>query len=121
MSEPQVAQEAAFSYYPRLKRLKDHVDRHYAEEMSLAVAARITGLEKKYFSTFFHEKTGVCFKDWLAQVRIDRALEMLRAQDVSITRTAFAVGFQDLRTFERTFKRCTGMTPSAYKRKARPC
>lgn len=121
MSQSYNGHQAAFAYYPRLKRLKDHVDQHYDEELSLAVAARITGLEKKYFSTFFHEKTGVCFKDWLAHVRIARALEMLKAQDVSITRTAFAVGFQDLRTFERTFKRCTGMTPSAYKRKVRPC
>ena len=117
----QDAHEAAFTYYPRLKKLKNHVDQHFADKISLSVAAEVTGMERKYFSAFFREKTGVCFKDWVAQVRIGRALDMLRAQDVSITCTAFSVGFQDLRTFERTFKRCTGMTPSAYKRKVRPC
>ena len=112
--------EAVFAYYPRLRKVKEHVDRHLGDDLSLAAAARIAGLEEKYFSSFFHEKTGMCFRDWIARTRVDQAAEMFSSQDYTITYTALAVGFRDLRTFERAFKRWRGMTPRAYKRSVQP-
>lgn len=43
-----------------------------------------------------------------------------RIRDDSVARVAFAVGFRDVRTFERAFKRCVGLTPSAYRASVRP-
>ena len=111
---------AAFVYYQRLQRVKDYVDRKYDEEISLTEAARIAGLEKKYFSTYFRQKTGVCFKDWVTEVRVSQAKAMMEVQNYNITEIGFAVGFRDLRTFERAFKRCTGMTPRDFKNSVRP-
>ena len=113
--------QAAFSYYPRLRRVEQYVYQNYCENISLKTAARFAGLEEKYFSAYFHAKTGVCFKDWLTHVRVTRAIELMKDHDESITAVAFTVGFQDLRTFERVFKRSTGLTPRAFKRSARPC
>ncbi len=113
--------QAAFSYYARLARVKEYVDSHYTEEVTLTVAAGIAGLEPKYFSAFFRDKTGVCFSDWLRQLRVEKALDLMRARNYSITEVAFEVGFQDLRTFERAFKRVTTMTPREFKRSVRPC
>lgn len=110
----------AFSYYDRLRKIEQYVNERYADKVSLETAARVAGLEEKYFSAFFHSKTGVCFKDWLAYIRVTRAMEMMKARDHSITTVAFTVGFQDLRTFERAFKRCTGLTPQAFKKTVRP-
>ena len=63
-------QRNAFQYYHRLQEIKRFIEEHYMEEISLKKAARIAGLEKKYFSTFFHRKVGVGFKHWLTHLRI---------------------------------------------------
>lgn len=120
MCNPEKVDIPAFSYYEQLRKVKQYFDQHQDESLSLRKAASIAGLEEKYFSAFFHAKTGLCFKDWLACVRVARAIELMRAHDQTITFIAFAVGFQDLRTFERAFKRCTGVTPLAFKSSVRP-
>ena len=100
--------------------LKSYMDRNYSEEINLEKASRIVGLEKKYFSAYFRKRTGVCFKDWVAQFRVEKAMAMMQEHNFSITEIAFDVGFHDLRTFERSFKKRTGMTPRAYKISVRP-
>ncbi len=103
--------EAAFFFCPRLANVKRYVDEHDSEPLTLGQAAHIAGMERTYFSKYFHERTGVCFKDWIAFERIKRAVLMLTNHDHNITDLAFAVGFQDLRTFERAFKKFVGITP----------
>ena len=88
--------------------------------LSLEIAAEVAGLEKTYFSTFFHQKTGICFRDWLSSVRVMRAMEIMTTEDLPITDVAFTVGFQDLRTFERAVEKHTGLTPRAVKDWLRP-
>jgi AraC-like DNA-binding protein len=112
--------QSAFSYYARLERLERFVSENFREHISAPQAARIAGLGEKYFSTFFREKTGVCFRDWLASIRIAEAKRLLETRNHSITRVGLEVGFQDPRTFERAFKKLTGMTPSEFKKLVRP-
>jgi AraC family transcriptional regulator len=109
----------AFEYYPRLRRVKEHVERHLAEPLSLADVAGVAALSEKYFSTFFRARTGVRFAAWLRRLRIQRAMELLRCRDESITEIAWSTGFRDLRTFERNFKKQVSVSPSTYKRRAR--
>ena len=116
MSQPEKPNNIAFQYYPALRRIEIYIQENYFEEVSLETAARIAGLDRKYFSTFFHQKVGVSFCHWLMQTRINKALDFLESEDHSITEIAFAVGYQDLRTFERAFKKCTGRTPSEIKK-----
>jgi two-component system response regulator YesN len=99
-----------FFFCPRLAKIKRHVDEHYAEPFTLTQAAEIAALEKTYFSRVFKEKVGISFVDWLGRERIKRAVLMLMDHDHRISDLAFAVGFGDLRTFERTFKKCVGLT-----------
>lgn len=103
--------EFAFFFCPRLAKVKRHVDEHYAAPLSLGQAAHIAALERTYFCKYFHSKVGVCFADWITRVRINRALLMLMSHDHGISDLAFAVGFKDLRTFERAFKKFAGVTP----------
>ena len=110
----------AFEYYRRIKKVKNHIEANYCSHVSLSGAAKMAGLERKYFSRFFKNKTGICFKDWVAVVRIKQSQAMLMKQDYTVTETCFAVGFRDLRTFERTFKKHTGMTPSEFKASVAP-
>jgi len=112
--------ERSFAYYRRLNRLRQFVLEHLEEPIDLADAARVASLERTYFCRFFRHKVGVGFRQWLNEIRIQRAEELLSEHNLAITEVALAVGFRDLRTFERAFKRVAGVTPHAYKRRVRP-
>ena len=109
-----------FDYYPRLNRLRQYVEQSYSEPISLKSAASIAALESTYFSSYFRAKVGITFTEWLRQVRIEKAMELMKASDSSITHIAYEVGFGDLRTFERAFKKHTRMTPREFKKSVAP-
>lgn len=113
--------ERIFQFYPSLRRARDFVEKRYSENVALGDVARVAGLEKKYFSAYFRAKSGVPFRHWLGSVRVREAIRMMSEQDDSLTFIALEVGFQDMRTFERTFKRLTGLTPREVKRQLVPC
>jgi len=110
----------AFQYYSRLKRVKEHVDEYYSEGISLEKAARIAATEKTYFSTFFRKKVGITFTDWLRQLRVAKAIEIMKTRNQSIIDIAFEVGFGDLRSFERAFKKYTNVTAREFKQSILP-
>jgi len=112
--------DQVFTYYSRLARVKEHVEHNLDGDLSLAAVAGVAGMERGYFSRFFRQKTGVRFSNWVASLRVQRAKDLMRSANRSITRVAYSVGFRDVRTFERTFKRDTRMTPSAFKKLVRP-
>ncbi len=120
MISEQSINTAAFNYYGRLGKVKHFVDEHYAEQVTLKKAAQVACLEEKYFSTYFREKTGMRFVDWVAEVRISHAMDMLRQHDKPISVVCDASGFRDMRTFERAFRKCMDMTPSEFKRSVEP-
>ena len=110
----------SFEYYARLGRVKKHVEQYYTEEISLENAAQIAATEKTYFSSFFREKVGITFTEWLRQFRVTKAIEIMKTRNESIINIAFEVGFQDLRTFERAFKKYTNLTAREFKRSILP-
>jgi two-component system response regulator YesN len=112
--------EAAFKYYDRLARVRAFVEANLEEELSLTKVSQIADLSPKYFSAFFRQHTGVRFGDWITGVRIGRARTLLTERNRSVTRVALAVGFKDVRTFQRAFKKVTGMTPRAFKKTVAP-
>ena len=110
----------AFSYYARLSPVLKSVTANVSMPISLAAAAKLAGLEQKYFSAFFHSKVGATFTEWVRILRVSRAMELMRHHDYSIVRIGFAAGFRDVRTFERAFKRHVGVSPRAYRASVRP-
>ena len=117
--ESPIAQEI-LQYYPRIRRVDEYVREHLSEPLTLVVVAEVSCLEPKYFSAYFRQKTGILFNRWLAMLRVNQACSLLRGQDRSIREVATAVGFKDIRTFERTFKRLRGMTPREFQALVRP-
>ena|SRR5213593_1574749 len=110
----------ALMYYAPLTAVLQYVQEHISKPICLEEVAKAAGLEKKYFSAFFHSKVGTPFSHWLRLLRVTRAAQLMRDHDESIPRVAFAAGFRDIRTFERVFKRYVGVTPSAYRASVRP-
>ncbi len=109
-----------FGYDPRLKRLHEYVEQNYSEPIPLEKAARIAALGKSYFSSYFRAKVGITFTEWLRQVRVEKAMELMKAHEFSISEVAEAVGFKDLRTLERAFKRYALKTPREFKKSVLP-
>ena len=112
---------AAFEYYGRLGKVKQYIDLHFAEDVTLKTAADVACLEEKYFSNFFHAKTGLRFVDFVSYVRVEKAKELIEQHDTSISEVAAVVGYHNRRTFERAFKKWTGITPIEFKAIVRPC
>jgi AraC-like DNA-binding protein len=110
--------EAAFSYYGSLEKIKRHVEENYCLILPLNAAARVACMETSYFSAFFHAKIGVRFRDWLHQVRIERSMDLIANKGHSVTEAAFAVGYSDLLTFGRAFKKIVKMPPMQFKKMA---
>lgn len=109
-----------FQYYRRLQQVHEFVEVHLHEAISVARVAAVVGLSEKYFSTFFRQKVGVGFHEWLTCRRLERARAMMADHDYTLTEISFEVGFNDLRTFERNFKRRFGCTARDLRRELQP-
>ncbi len=112
--------DAAFSYYPRLHRVKTFVESHLSEHISLEDAARVAAYETTYFCSWFHRRAGLRFTEWLALERVERAIELIRTSDRPMWDVARTVGFTSLRSFERAFKRGTLLSPKVFQSLVRP-
>lgn len=100
----------------RLRRLMNHVASHVDDPLSLARAAQICGLERTYFCRFFRAHAGILFSDWSRRIRVERAKTLLRGEHRSVLAVALAVGYRDITTFERNFRRCEQLSPAEYRK-----
>lgn len=106
----------AFDYYPALKKIREHFEEHYSDALSLSEAAKMAAFEAKHFSKFFRAQVGIGFKQWTDFIRIERAMMLMRTEHQSITDIAFAVGFRDLRAFQRAFKKHAKITAREFRK-----
>lgn len=84
-------------------------------ELSLESIAEAFGLSPYYVSRFFREQNHINLKDYIADLRIERAKELLTRTDVSVGDVVSQVGYQSASSFIRKFKMVTGMTPGQYR------
>lgn len=118
--DPSAFNEASFSYYQRLERVWHFVEENHPKRISLADAAQVARMKPTAFSDFFRRKTGICFRDWLAAVRVNEAMEMMSANNLPVKEIALEVGYGNLRSFQRVFLRLTGQSAIEYKHSVRP-
>ena len=100
---------------PRLRRFVEEISKDPQSERNLNVWARFTGMSKRSLLRNFHQETGMTIGQWRQHLRILVALEKLSKRS-SVTETCFAVGYNSVSAFIKTFKRIVGMTPRAYSR-----
>ena len=112
------------SYYARrvtaaeaahLRRAKDLVDREYARPLDVAALARVAHASPAHFSRRFKAAYGETPHQYVLTRRVERAQELLRNTDTSVTDICLEVGFQSLGSFSSAFHRVAGMTPTAYR------
>lgn len=100
----------------RLRSVLWHVLDNLDQRLFCAQAAKIVSVERKYFSRFFLREAGFNFSWWNREIRIRLATQLLHQESHNIESVALEVGYADLTTFERAFKKCNGVAPRAYRR-----
>ena len=100
-----------------LRRARDHADRHYAEPLDLDALAAIAGLSKFHFQRLFKATYGLTPAAYVSERRIERAQDLLRATNLTVTEVCHAVGFSSLGSFSSRFRDLVGETPSEFQRR----
>lgn len=99
-----------------LRRVRDRIDREYAQPLDVEALARGAHMSAGHLSREFKLAYGESPYSYLMTRRIERAMALLRAGDLSVTEVCFAVGCSSLGTFSTRFTELVGMPPSAYRR-----
>jgi AraC-like DNA-binding protein len=104
----------------RLRRVRDRIDRDYAQPLDVEALARGAHMSAGHLSRQFRLAYGEPPYGYLMTRRIERAMALLRRGDLSVTEVCFAVGCSSLGTFSTRFTELVGVSPSTYRREAAP-
>jgi AraC-like DNA-binding protein len=99
----------------RLRRVRDRIDREYAQPLDVEALARGVNMSAGHLSREFKIAYGEPPYSYLMTRRIERAMALLRRGDLSVTEVCFAVGCSSLGTFSTRFTELVGLPPSTYR------
>jgi AraC-like DNA-binding protein len=102
----------------RLRRVRDRIDREYAQPLDVEALARGVHMSAGHLSRQFRIAYGESPYSYLMTRRIERAMALLRRGDLNVTEVCFAVGCSSLGTFSTRFTELVGMPPSTYRHQA---
>jgi AraC-like DNA-binding protein len=98
-----------------LRRARDHIDRNYASPLDLDALARVAGVSKHHFVRSFEAAYGETPIRYLSRRRIERAQDLLRTANLTVTEVCMLVGFASLGSFSSRFTHLVGESPLAYR------
>ena len=101
-----------------LRRARDHADRNYTEPLDLSALAEVAGLSKYHFQRLFKATYGLTPAAYLSRRRIERAQDLLRATNLTVTEVCHAVGFSSLWSFSSRFHELVGESPREFQRRS---
>jgi len=101
-----------------LRKVRDRIDRDYAQPLDVEALARGVNMSAGHLSRQFREAYGEPPYSYLMTRRIERAMTLLRNGDLSVTDVCFAVGCSSLGTFSTRFTELVGVSPSGYRQEA---
>jgi AraC-like DNA-binding protein len=102
----------------RLRRVRDRIDRDYAQPLDVEALARGVNMSAGHLSRQFRLAYGESPYSYLMTRRIERAMALLRRGDLSVTAVCFEVGCSSLGTFSTRFTELVGVPPSVYRQKS---
>lgn len=99
------------------RQIRRFINNNYYQKIEFTALARRFGYTRNYISTLFKNKYGISPSDYLANLRIEKAKELLTdsTENLSVGQIALAVGFSDALYFSRLFSKKTGVSPSKYR------
>lgn len=99
-----------------IRLAKQYIQEHYADPITLEEVAEASGFSGSYFSTIFKKETGKGFNQYVTQIRMEEAKNLLRDTDLQVAEICRRVGYQDLKHFNRLFSKEAGLTPGEYRK-----
>jgi AraC-like DNA-binding protein len=99
----------------RMLRARDAIDRDYARPLDIRALARVAIVSEAHFIRQFKATFGETPHRYLQRRRIERAMALLRAGELSVSEICLEVGFASFATFSRTFREILGESPSAFR------
>ena len=98
-----------------IDKAKEYIGSRYHKDISLDDVSREVDISPYYFSKIFKEETGENFIEYVTNIRITKAKELLQNSELSMKEICAAVGYSDPNYFSRTFKKNVGVTPTEFK------
>lgn len=95
---------------------KQYIQEHFNETLTLESVSGEAGFNTTYFSSMFKKETGVTFSEYLQEVRMNRAKELLKETNRNIQDICEEVGYNDLKSFTKIFAKHTGLKPNEYRK-----
>ena len=106
-------------YMGTIQQAKDYIDHHYMEpELSLNEVAAHVNLSPSHFSVVFSKEASQTFKEYLTEIRIKKAKELLRTTALRSADIAYQVGYSDPHYFSHVFRKVTGLSPNEFRNRA---
>lgn len=105
----------ADSLATKLNRLLEHLQTHYAEELSLDEAAEKLSVSKYHFTRVFRRYTGQTFNDYLTSLRIRAAEDLLKQGSIPVSEICALCGYASLSSFNRNFRKLKGCSPTEFR------
>jgi AraC family transcriptional regulator len=100
----------------KLREALEYINEHLGENLSLAAIADELGMSQYYFVRLFKQSTGVTPHQYLIQQRVERAKQLLKQPELTITEVALECGFTHQSHFAKYFRQSTGVTPKQFRR-----
>ena len=100
----------------RVRKVKDYINEHYAEPLSLDLLSSLVGMSPSSFSRFFKQHTSRTLSSYLTDIRLGRAARELVDTSQNITEICYSCGFCNLSNFNRVFRAKRGMSPREFRR-----
>lgn len=100
---------------PIVNQVLQHIDKHYAEELSLKLLGAHYHLHPVYLGQLFHKETGETFAEYINKYRIERAKEQLRNSNLKVHEIARNVGYWETGYFYKQFRKYVGISPTDFK------
>lgn len=101
-----------------LRAARDRIDRDYGRPLAVAALAALAGYSRAHFIRAFRATYGETPGRYLARRRVERACELLRSANLTITEISVLVGFQSASALSARFAEVMGLPPGAYRREA---
>ncbi len=96
-------------------RAKEYMDLHYMENMTIEQVAEASGVDRAYFTRKFHQTYGLPPGKYLQQLKIEQSKRLLAETTLNLSAISQSVGYTDMFSFSKAFKRMTGMPPTQYR------
>lgn len=99
-----------------VRAAKQYIQENFMRPISLEEVADFVGFNASYFSTLFKKESGKNFLEYLSEVRMNRAKELLKETNLTVANICSQVGYSDLKHFTQSFRKATGLKPNEFRK-----